>query len=142
MVSLCSYLCSDEPVYSAFGVLPDGETRNARKLMISRASVYTGRCKGELWHSANVRPCRDTANSGIVERHFLAAVKGNQPGRNRHHTPRSGSFVYYYLRVVATLYMRPAETEKVANRATLPEMTALCATSAVILLLGPIPGHY
>ena len=71
---------------------------------------------------------------------FSAAVKGNEISLAVIGIITAVISVYYYLRVVATLYMRPAETEKVANRATLPEMTALCVTSAVILLLGVYPG--
>jgi NADH-quinone oxidoreductase subunit N len=48
--------------------------------------------------------------------------------------------VYYYLRVVVDLYMRPAETEAVAGRGTLPEMIALICAAAVILFLGIYPG--
>jgi len=71
---------------------------------------------------------------------FSAAVKGNEISLAVIGIITAVISVYYYLRVVATLYMRPAEEESTANRATLPEMTALCATSAVILLLGIYPG--
>jgi NADH-quinone oxidoreductase subunit N len=48
--------------------------------------------------------------------------------------------VYYYLRVVVDLYMRPAETEGVAGRGTLPEMIALAVAAFAILFLGIFPG--
>jgi NADH-quinone oxidoreductase subunit N len=48
--------------------------------------------------------------------------------------------VYYYLRVVVDLYMRPAETECAAGWGTLPEMVALAAAALAILFLGIFPG--
>ncbi|HEY6873366.1 MAG TPA: NADH-quinone oxidoreductase subunit N [Geobacteraceae bacterium] len=48
--------------------------------------------------------------------------------------------VYYYLRVVVNLYMRPAEGEVVAARGTLPETVSLAAAAVVILVLGIFPG--
>jgi len=49
--------------------------------------------------------------------------------------------VYYYLRVVVNLYMRPADTGNVAASGTFPEMVALICAAAVILFLGiyPVP---
>jgi NADH-quinone oxidoreductase subunit N len=71
---------------------------------------------------------------------FSAAVKGNEISLAVIGIITAVISVYYYLRVVAVLYMRPGEEETVANRASLPELTALCATSAAILLLGVYPG--
>lgn len=71
---------------------------------------------------------------------FSAAIKGNEITLAVIGIITAVISVYYYLRVVATLYMRPADVEKVSNRATVPELTALCATSVVILLLGIYPG--
>jgi NADH-quinone oxidoreductase subunit N len=48
--------------------------------------------------------------------------------------------VYYYLRVVVNLYMRPAEGEVIAGRGTFSEMVALICAAAVILYLGICPG--
>ncbi|HEX8960549.1 MAG TPA: NADH-quinone oxidoreductase subunit N, partial [Geobacteraceae bacterium] len=48
--------------------------------------------------------------------------------------------VYYYLRVVVNLYMRPAEREVVVGRGTLPEIASLAAAAVVILALGIFPG--
>ena len=48
--------------------------------------------------------------------------------------------VYYYLRVVAALYMHGPETDTAAGKASFTETTALCSTAFVILLLGVYPG--
>ena len=48
--------------------------------------------------------------------------------------------VYYYLRVVVNLYMRPAEGEVVAGRGTLPEIVSLTAAALVLVVLGLFPG--
>jgi NADH-quinone oxidoreductase subunit N len=71
---------------------------------------------------------------------FSAALKGNEISLAIIGIITAVISVYYYLRVVAILYMHPVETEEGVNRATLPEMAALCATSAAILLLGIYPG--
>ncbi len=48
--------------------------------------------------------------------------------------------VYYYLRVVAILYLQPVEGEAAAHHATLPEIMVLVAASAAILCFGIYPG--
>jgi len=48
--------------------------------------------------------------------------------------------VYYYLRIVATLYMQAPEGEEASGGASFPEVAALCAAAFVILLLGVYPG--
>jgi len=55
----------------------------------------------------------------------------------------SGIAAYYYLRVVATLYTRPAETAPVTSvpRATMPLLFALLLTVAATLILGIVPGR-
>lgn len=55
----------------------------------------------------------------------------------------SGIAAYYYLRVVATLYTRPAETAPVASvpRASMPLLFALLLTVAATLILGIVPGR-
>lgn len=54
----------------------------------------------------------------------------------------SGIAAYYYLRVVTTVYTKPAETSLVASvpRPTLPLLFALLLTIAGTLILGIIPG--
>ena len=47
--------------------------------------------------------------------------------------------VFYYLRVVVTLYMRPAETEMSAGGGTLPETVSLAAAAFILLALGVFP---
>lgn len=49
--------------------------------------------------------------------------------------------VYYYLRVVVNLYMRPAGEDTVAGRGTLAETFSLAAAALAILILGIFPGH-
>ncbi len=71
---------------------------------------------------------------------FAAALKGNELPLAVIGIITALISVYYYLRVVALLYMQPADGEKLSNQATVSEMIALCATSAVILLLGVYPG--
>jgi len=55
----------------------------------------------------------------------------------------SGIAAYYYLRVVAALYTRPAETAPVESvpRATMPLLFALLLTVAATLILGIVPGR-
>jgi NADH-quinone oxidoreductase subunit N len=48
--------------------------------------------------------------------------------------------VYYYLRIVATLYMQAPEGKEASGGASFPEFAALCAAACVILLLGVYPG--
>jgi NADH-quinone oxidoreductase subunit N len=48
--------------------------------------------------------------------------------------------VYYYLRVVAALYMHGPETETPTGNTSPTELIALCSTAFVILLLGVYPG--
>ncbi|HET6421016.1 MAG TPA: NADH-quinone oxidoreductase subunit N [Geobacteraceae bacterium] len=48
--------------------------------------------------------------------------------------------VYYYLRVVVALYMNGPDAETEAGKTSLTELTALCSTAFVILLLGVYPG--
>ena len=48
--------------------------------------------------------------------------------------------VYYYLRVVVTLYMKPAQPDEVARRPqVMSEMLALGIPLAVLILLGVYP---
>jgi NADH-quinone oxidoreductase subunit N len=47
--------------------------------------------------------------------------------------------VYFYLRVVVSLYLRPAEEPVIARRATLKEGLALGGVSLAILILGIFP---
>ena len=47
--------------------------------------------------------------------------------------------VFYYLRVVVTLYMRPAETETSVGGGTLPETVTLAAAAFILLALGVFP---
>lgn len=55
----------------------------------------------------------------------------------------SGIASYYYLRVVAALYTRPAESAPVASvpRASVPLLFALLLTIAATLILGIVPGR-
>ena len=55
----------------------------------------------------------------------------------------SGIAAYYYLRALATLYTRPAETALVSSvpRATMPLLFALLLTVAATLILGIVPGR-
>ncbi len=48
--------------------------------------------------------------------------------------------VYYYLRVVVNLYMRPADGGNATAAGTFPEMAALVCAAAVLLFLGIYPG--
>jgi len=48
--------------------------------------------------------------------------------------------VYYYLRVVVNLYMRPAEGETVAVKQSFPETFVLAAAAITIGILGVFPG--
>jgi len=55
----------------------------------------------------------------------------------------SGIAAFYYLRVVTTLYTKPAEAVPVASvpRATMPLLFALLFTIAATLILGVVPGR-
>jgi NADH-quinone oxidoreductase subunit N len=55
----------------------------------------------------------------------------------------SGIAAFYYLRLLAALYSKPAETAPVAQvpRATMPLLFALLLTVATTLILGIVPGR-
>jgi NADH-quinone oxidoreductase subunit N len=71
---------------------------------------------------------------------FAAAIKGNETPLAILGIITAAISVYYYLRVVAVLYMHAPETETAANKASFRETAALCVTGFVILLLGVYPG--
>ena len=48
--------------------------------------------------------------------------------------------VYYYLRVVVNLYMKPAGAGVETAVGTIPERVAIVSAAAVILILGIFPG--
>jgi NADH-quinone oxidoreductase subunit N len=55
----------------------------------------------------------------------------------------SGIAAFYYLRVLAALYTKPAESSPVVSvpRATTPLLFALLLTAAATLILGIVPGR-
>ncbi len=71
---------------------------------------------------------------------FAAAIRGEEIALAVIGIITAVISVYYYLRVVATLYMHAPGTEDSGGRASLREVTALCFTAAVILVLGVYPG--
>ncbi len=71
---------------------------------------------------------------------FSAALKGGEISLAVIGIITAVISVYYYLRVVAALYMHGPETETDTSKTSLTEITALCSTAFVILLLGVYPG--
>ena len=80
--------------------------------------------------------------AGFIGKFFIfsAAIRGGEVALAVVGILTAVVSVYYYLRVVVNLYMRPAETGAVAGRGTPPEIIALSCAAAVILLLGIYPG--
>ncbi len=72
---------------------------------------------------------------------FSAAIRGGETSLAVIGIVTAVVSVYYYLRVVVNLYMRPPE-EVVpdGHQATLPEVLALGTVSAAVLVLGLFPG--
>lgn len=71
---------------------------------------------------------------------FSAAVRGGEVPLAVIGIVTAAISLYYYLRVVAILYMHGADTDLPAGAgASLPEATALCCTAFVVLLLGLYP---
>lgn len=71
---------------------------------------------------------------------FFAAIRGNQLPLAIFGILTAAVSLYYYLRVVVNLYMRPAEDPPAAGSATFAECAALGAAGAAILLVGVWPG--
>lgn len=71
---------------------------------------------------------------------FAAAVGGGEIALAVIGIITAGISVYYYLRVVATLYMAAPEGNLVAGKLSLSEGAALGASAFVVLLLGVYPG--
>jgi NADH-quinone oxidoreductase subunit N len=71
---------------------------------------------------------------------FAAAIKGNETPLAILGIITAAISVYYYLRVVAALYMHSPETETRSSAASFTESAALCLTGLVILLIGIYPG--
>jgi NADH-quinone oxidoreductase subunit N len=71
---------------------------------------------------------------------FAAAIEGNETPLAILGIITAAISVYYYLRVVAVLYMHAPATETSAHRASNAETAALCLTGFIILLLGVYPG--
>ncbi|HTP64903.1 MAG TPA: NADH-quinone oxidoreductase subunit N [Geobacteraceae bacterium] len=70
---------------------------------------------------------------------FFAAIRGNELPLAIFGILTAAASVYYYLRVVVNLYMRPAEAPSQPHAATLPEAFILGAAGAAILVLGVWP---
>lgn len=80
--------------------------------------------------------------AGFIGKFFIfsAAIRGGEVALAVIGILTSVVSVYYYLRVVVNLYMRPAEEEWGGGKGTLPEMFSLTVAAFVILLLGLFPG--
>lgn len=70
---------------------------------------------------------------------FAAALRGGEPLLAVLGILTAVVSVYFYLRVVVNLYLRPATEEITANRPTPAEILPLAAVSLVILVLGIYP---
>ncbi|RII28727.1 MAG: NADH-quinone oxidoreductase subunit N [Geobacter sp.] len=70
---------------------------------------------------------------------FAAAIRGGEPLLALLGIITAAVSVYFYLRVVVNLYLRPATAEITANRPTPAEIVPLAAASLVILVLGIYP---
>ncbi|HLO27118.1 MAG TPA: NADH-quinone oxidoreductase subunit N [Geobacteraceae bacterium] len=71
---------------------------------------------------------------------FAAAIRGGEVALAVIGILTAVVSVYYYLRVVVNLYMRPADTGRAPASGTLPEYVALACAAMVILFLGIFPG--
>jgi NADH-quinone oxidoreductase subunit N len=80
--------------------------------------------------------------AGFIGKFFIfsAAIRGGEIGLAVIGILTAAVSVYYYLRVVVNLYMRPAGEEWGGGRGTLPELFSLTVAAFVILLLGIFPG--
>ncbi len=70
---------------------------------------------------------------------FLAAIRGNEIPLAIFGILTAAVSVYFYLRVVVNLYMRPIDTAPAAHRATPPESVALAVAALAILVIGVWP---
>lgn len=70
---------------------------------------------------------------------FYAAIKGGEIPLAIIGILTAAISVYYYLRVVVNLYMRPAETAEAREPASMTESIALSASALVILAVGIYP---
>jgi NADH-quinone oxidoreductase subunit N len=71
---------------------------------------------------------------------FSAAVRGGEVALAVIGILTAVVSVYYYLRVVVNLYMRPADSGNTTAGGTFPEMAVLVIVASLILFLGVWPG--
>jgi len=80
--------------------------------------------------------------AGFIGKFFIfsSAIRGGEIGLAVIGILTAAVSVYYYLRVVVTLYLRRAEPGSAPCRGTPSERCALAAAGAVIVILGLVPG--
>ena len=79
--------------------------------------------------------------AGFVGKFFIfyAAIRGNEIPLGIFGILTAAVSVYYYLRVVVNLYMKPAEAQSNPHPASAPEMVVLGIAGVAILVLGVWP---
>jgi NADH-quinone oxidoreductase subunit N len=70
---------------------------------------------------------------------FAAALKGGETALAVIGILSAVVSVFYYLRVVVSLYMRPMEAEPTVGGGTFPETVSLAAAAFILLALGVFP---
>jgi NADH-quinone oxidoreductase subunit N len=128
---------------AAFGAIASltGETEPA-DLEAYRGLGYSRPFQGGILALAMFSLAGIPPTAGFIGKFFIfsAALRGGEVGLAVIGILTAVVSVYYYLRVVVNLYMRPADTGDITAAGTFPEMVALVCAAAVILFLGIYPG--
>ena len=128
---------------AAFGAMAalTGETEPA-DLEDYRGLGYSRPFQGGILALAMFALAGIPPTAGFIGKFFIfsAAVRGREVALAVIGILTAVVSVYYYLRVVVNLYMRPADTGNVSARGTLPEIVVLVIVASLIFFLGVCPG--
>lgn len=128
---------------AAFGVLASlAGTAESGELEDYRGLGYSRPFQGAVLALAMFALAGIPPTAGFIGKFFIfsAAIRGGEVALAVIGILTAVVSVYYYLRVVVNLYLRPADTVVVTAGGTVPEMVALSCAAAVIFFLGIFPG--